>query len=307
MNLSTAGACLRFLLLLLLLSPALSVYVGPALKSQWQDPYRGRDHVFHMQLEVSGIELDHLLLSSNYTQMDLYVLFYVPSNPLAKTLLPVWKQVWERFAPIPRVDVLQVDCSGVGGISCKDRNVVDIPSIQRFPAGSPHGFFYRGSVDLFALEEWIIDASNLEKEMKPRDVQPVSGCVAFRQTSGCDPEGGREPHKDKPCDHEVTTMAGAMHESHPPPPRQIPSGMSGYCECGEGDHRMKVRCRHQPFRCDEVCVKVPGCVAWRQTGSCVPDGPREPQNDKHCRRALMAGVSGYCECEGGRKVALVRE
>mmetsp|Transcript_42687 Transcript_42687/g.134493 ORF Transcript_42687/g.134493 Transcript_42687/m.134493 type:complete len:112 (+) Transcript_42687:793-1128(+) len=100
--------------------------------------------------------------------------------------------------------------------------------------------------------------------MKPRDVQPVSGCVAFRQTSGCDPEGGREPHKDKPCDHEVTTMAGAMHESHPPPPRQIPSGMSGYCECGEGDHRMKVRCRHQPFRCDEVCVKVPGCVAWRQ-------------------------------------------
>uniref|UniRef100_A0A7S4P3N5 Hexosyltransferase n=1 Tax=Guillardia theta TaxID=55529 RepID=A0A7S4P3N5_GUITH len=118
MNLSTAGACLRFLLLLLLLSPALSVYVGPALKSQWQDPYRGRDHVFHMQLEVSGIELDHLLLSSNYTQMDLYVLFYVPSNPLAKTLLPVWKQVWERFAPIPRVDVAVALLPSTSSESC---------------------------------------------------------------------------------------------------------------------------------------------------------------------------------------------
>jgi hypothetical protein len=27
---------------------------------------------------------------------------------------------------------------------------------------------------------------------------------------------------------------------------------------------------------------VPGCIAWRQTGSCSPLGPREPQNDLHC-------------------------
>ena len=42
-----------------------------------------------------------------------------------------------------------------------------------------------------------------------------------------------------------------------------------------------------------------GCVMWRQTGSCDPDGPREPANDKLCNVTIDAGWSGYCECKFG--------
>ena len=37
------------------------------------------------------------------------------------------------------------------------------------------------------------------------------------------------------------------------------------------------------------------CVAWRQTGDCSPDGPREPQNDKACNEHIPDGAAGYCE------------
>ena len=43
------------------------------------------------------------------------------------------------------------------------------------------------------------------------------------------------------------------------------------------------------------------CVAWRQTGNCDPDGPREQQNDKSCTAIIDDGWSGYCECSDGVK------
>ena len=42
-----------------------------------------------------------------------------------------------------------------------------------------------------------------------------------------------------------------------------------------------------------------GCVSWRQTAGCDPNGKREPQNDKPCDDPIPHGFSGYCECEGG--------
>ena len=48
----------------------------------------------------------------------------------------------------------------------------------------------------------------------------------------------------------------------------------------------------------------PKCVAWRQTGGCNPDGPREHGSDKTCYAVIPDGSSGYCECQGGeRKMA----
>ena len=38
------------------------------------------------------------------------------------------------------------------------------------------------------------------------------------------------------------------------------------------------------------------CNAWRQTGKCSPDGPREPHHDKDCLAEIYYGMSGYCEC-----------
>lgn len=42
------------------------------------------------------------------------------------------------------------------------------------------------------------------------------------------------------------------------------------------------------------------CLAWRQTGSCSPQGQREPHGDKPCDTVIPSGTSGFCECEGGR-------
>ena len=45
----------------------------------------------------------------------------------------------------------------------------------------------------------------------------------------------------------------------------------------------------------------PGCVRWRQTGGCSPDGPREPGGDRGCKSIVPPGASGFCECENGRR------
>ena len=49
---------------------------------------------------------------------------------------------------------------------------------------------------------------------------------------------------------------------------------------------------------------IPGstdCIAWRQTGKCDPDGPREKTNDKNCMVLIHDAWSGYCECSDGIK------
>lgn len=40
-----------------------------------------------------------------------------------------------------------------------------------------------------------------------------------------------------------------------------------------------------------------GC-AWRQTGQCSPDGPREPDRDKNCDMTITVDSSGFCDCNG---------
>lgn len=44
------------------------------------------------------------------------------------------------------------------------------------------------------------------------------------------------------------------------------------------------------------------CVRWRATGRCDPHGQREPHNDASCEQLIAPGLSGYCECEGRRRV-----
>lgn len=59
-----------------------------------------------------------------------------------------------------------------------------------------------------------------------------------------------------------------------------------------------------------ACVCAPGytgptcsgqtCVAWRQTGECVWNGPREPWWDQPCTSWIPWDASGYCECAHGQ-------
>ena len=42
-----------------------------------------------------------------------------------------------------------------------------------------------------------------------------------------------------------------------------------------------------------VLARAPvGCISWRQTGGCVPTGPREPDSDRSCDQIVPAGASG---------------
>eukprot|EP01062_Namystynia_karyoxenos_P028937 TRINITY_DN21844_c0_g1_i1.p1 TRINITY_DN21844_c0_g1~~TRINITY_DN21844_c0_g1_i1.p1 ORF type:complete len:155 (+),score=48.17 TRINITY_DN21844_c0_g1_i1:178-642(+) len=43
------------------------------------------------------------------------------------------------------------------------------------------------------------------------------------------------------------------------------------------------------------------CVAWRQTGECRGDGPREGTADSPCEETIQSGRSGFCECQGGAR------
>ena len=44
-----------------------------------------------------------------------------------------------------------------------------------------------------------------------------------------------------------------------------------------------------------------GCVSWRQSANCQPDGPREPSQDLSCTDPVLNGMAGYCECSGDRR------
>eukprot|EP01062_Namystynia_karyoxenos_P051544 TRINITY_DN40541_c0_g1_i1.p1 TRINITY_DN40541_c0_g1~~TRINITY_DN40541_c0_g1_i1.p1 ORF type:complete len:972 (+),score=217.24 TRINITY_DN40541_c0_g1_i1:56-2917(+) len=44
-----------------------------------------------------------------------------------------------------------------------------------------------------------------------------------------------------------------------------------------------------------------GCM-WRNTGSCSPEGTREPQFDRDCTAPVPSGASGFCACGAGRRV-----
>ncbi|GMF20833.1 unnamed protein product [Phytophthora fragariaefolia] len=53
----------------------------------------------------------------------------------------------------------------------------------------------------------------------------------------------------------------------------------------------------RPLPSDELVPRRLQCVAWRATGRCRPNGPREPQNDKKCSDTIVNDMSGFCEVE----------
>ena len=48
-----------------------------------------------------------------------------------------------------------------------------------------------------------------------------------------------------------------------------------------------------------------GCVSWRQTAGCDPNGDSESSGDRPCDVTVQEGWSGYCECADGIKLQLV--
>ena len=123
-------------------------------------------------------------------------------------------------------------------------------------------------------------------------------CRSWRQTGGCDPLGPREPAADLDC----SVM--------------VPRDASGYCECAGGRKASLVTCDHEPIVCRIECDRdtspsagqspsSDGCIAWRQTAGCDPQGERESDRDSACTQVVSRGASGFCECEGGRRVNFV--
>ena len=83
------------------------------------------------------------------------------------------------------------------------------------------------------------------------------GCVSWRQTGGCDPDGVREPAADKACD------------------LIIDSGASGYCECANGVRVSRVACDHPPFACKVEC-RLHSAAPRTSEPTCSADGTCDP-------------------------------
>jgi hypothetical protein len=70
----------------------------------------------------------------------------------------------------------------------------------------------------------------------------TGGCIAWRQTQDCDPNGARDISSDKSCD------------------ALIDSGASGYCECANHERRMAKQCVEGKYKtCREACAL---CIAF---------------------------------------------
>ena len=70
-------------------------------------------------------------------------------------------------------------------------------------------------------------------------------------------------------------------------------------------HAVEVAVPRKAVELAAVASARPDCIMFRTTGACLPEGPREPHNDKGCTAIIMTDMSGWCECSEGRQAALV--
>lgn len=130
------------------------------------------------------------------------------------------------------------------------------------------------------LSDW------LECMEEPLDLAGPVPCIYWRQTGGCVPDGPREPHADVACS------------------REVPTGSSGYCECGGRRRVRESTCDHHPIVCEVECQRLSRyeCLGWRETSGCSADGDRVPSKDQRCEQRIDPRASGYCECGDGHVV-----
>ena len=185
-----------------------------------------------------------------------FVKFYAPWCGHCKRLAPTWHQLTKEFEHYPGVEVARIDCTHPASArACSRHNIYGFPTI-RFYSNANHASEYNGNRMLSDLREWIHRNAPITRE--PKQIEPMEGCLAWRQTKGCSPDGEREPRWDRHC----TEVVG--------------SGQSGFCECAAGDKRQLSDCHHEPFSCYDVCVPPEGCVGWRQTGRIARMARRVP-------------------------------
>lgn len=60
--------------------------------------------------------------------------------------------------------------------------------------------------------------------------------------------------------------------------------------------------RETPFQSAGLTAQISAketehCIAWRQTGGCSPEGPREPERDLPCSSLVPEDSSGWCHCK----------
>ena len=89
--------------------------------------------------------------------------------------------------------------------------------------------------------------------------------MSWRQTSGCDPKGSRDPSQDKACS-EV-----------------IPDDLSGFCECKGGQRKMEKGCSKGRYdTCDSACSHVLEDSAVANSDSIKCFGPTRCGSNNFC-------------------------
>lgn len=71
---------------------------------------------------------------------------------------------------------------------------------------------------------------------------------------------------------------------------QLVAKLSAYFSSIDTTHELKVLTREDFKHLGDY-----ECMGWRQTKNCLPEGKREPANDRNCSESIRSGSSGFCE------------
>eukprot|EP00397_Hematodinium_sp_SG-2012_P009738 GEMP01009830.1.p1 GENE.GEMP01009830.1~~GEMP01009830.1.p1 ORF type:complete len:546 (+),score=84.90 GEMP01009830.1:44-1639(+) len=84
---------------------------------------------------------------------------------------------------------------------------------------------------------------------------------------------------------------------------EIIENCAASCNICEGVKIRHESCDHGTFKCANECRRADnfGCVKFRATLGCSPEGELDPESDKACS-SYIEDKSGYCECTGGRSI-----
>jgi hypothetical protein len=135
-------------------------------------------------------------------------------------------------------DVLQSKKVALAEFHKQQAKLTNLKGATEFFDLSPRGSQYEAQLTKGGeVIERLSDEEKLQDEIEEGLSARGLKCVGWRAVEGCNPEGSkRDPSNDMGCGDWVV------------------DGQAGWCECEYGFLARETGCRHEMFKCDDVCT-----------------------------------------------------
>ena len=217
-----------------------------------------------------------------------FVAFVAPWCVECKAGEPAWDMLSRRYDFKGGVRVVSVDCTGLGERACATHNVLVYPTLLAFRPLPPEPWSLprleeHGGVLAHTLHE-VVPFPGAVADMdltSPRDLESWLLATATTDATAAEIAALRSA-PPFPIPEEVLPDDDGHWRA------DIPMSLfSGGSAKGFGGS------------------STSGCVAWRASAVCDPEGPHAPENDLSCAQDVLGNRAGYCDCGGGRREKLV--